>query len=100
MSDYTNPAKWPSRDKGEPHRAYMARVCTWQTEQRRIHNPELAAEVDRIEAAFNGPASEHPLTDLLLKMAASGRALIIHEGEVLAEPLVEVERLSATRIAA
>jgi len=95
MTDYTNPANYPPRNPGERMDAYMARVCEWQAEQRRIHNPEAQAEIDRILAAMNPAPAIHPLERLLSRMAASGKALIVDDGVLVEMPASRDERRAA-----
>lgn len=89
MVDYTDPANWPSRNPGEPLRDHMRRVCDWQQEQRRISKPELAEQLDRLNAAFDTPRTDY-LAKIIGLMIDSGNALIVDEGQVLYEPIVDV----------
>lgn len=73
--------------------------------ERAARSPEDQAAIDRIHAAFEqGRNRRHPLERILQLMADSGRALIVDEGVVIVEPLVEVEQIvrsdGSSRVAA
>ena len=92
---YTDHTAWPPRNPGESMDAYMARVCEWQAEQRRIHNPEAQAEIDRMLATMNPAPAIHPLERILSRMSASGKALIVDDGVLLEMPASRDERRAA-----
>jgi len=92
---YTDHTAWPPRNPGERMDSWLARVCAYQTEQRRIHNPEAQAEIDRMLAAMNPAPAIHPLERILSRMTASGKALIVDVGVLVEMPASRDERRAA-----